>query len=141
MLVFLGLQVINDLCSPRALHTMSAVAAARLHSQTPVRKRGIRIVGLQRVRKIHDWPFCRSERISQSFDIGDGADQKWHIDVGLGMLPSDMSEVPVPMQEVVLHIDNYQSGFVDFRSLADHWHFLLPNRKLLFFTLSQSSSF
>jgi hypothetical protein len=33
-------------------------------------------------------------RISQSFDIGNGADQKRHIDVGLGMLPSDVAEVP-----------------------------------------------
>src|ERR1700730_887606 len=115
---------------------MRAVAAPRLDSDTPIRKGRVRIVGLQHVCEIHDWPSRCSEHISQSFDIGDGADQKWHIDVGLGMLPSDMSEVPVRMQEVVLHIDNYESGFVDFRPLAPHWHLFLPDRKLLFFTPS-----
>ena len=56
MLAFLGLQVIDDLRAPRPLHTVRAVAAARLYSQTPVRKGGIRIVGLQHVRKIDDRP-------------------------------------------------------------------------------------
>jgi hypothetical protein len=104
MLAFLRLQVINDLRAPRALDTMRAVAARRLDSHTPIRERRVRVVGFQHVRKIHDWPSRCSERISQSSDIGDGANEKRHVDVGLGMLPSDVVEIPVPMQEIILHI-------------------------------------
>src|SRR5258708_40311918 len=108
MVAFLGLQVINDLRAPRALHTMRAVAAPRLDSYTAIRKGRIRVVGLQHVRKVHDWSSGCSERIREPFHIGDGSDQKRQVDLGLGMLPSDMAEVPVPMQKVVLHVDNDQ---------------------------------
>jgi hypothetical protein len=56
------------------------------------------------MRQIHDRLFGCPERIRQPFHVGDGSDQKRHIDTEFGMFPSDVTEVPVPMQKIVLHI-------------------------------------
>src|SRR5262249_8104361 len=105
---------------------MSAVAARGLDSDTPIRKSRVRIVGLQHVCKIHDRLLSRSERIHQFFYIGDSPDQKRHVNLRFGMLPSDMTEVPIAMKEVVLHVDDDQGRVTYVWTYAGHLHQRLP---------------
>src|ERR1700686_2492028 len=41
--------------------------------------------------------------------------------------PPSIPTTPRTAPEVVLHIHNYESGFVDFRPLAYSWHVFLPD--------------
>jgi hypothetical protein len=112
-------------CAPHVpSQTMRAVAARR--PQTPMRKRRVRTVRLQNVRKIHDRPSDSQERVRQPFDIGDGSNQKPHVGISLGMLPSDMAEAPVTCKKLfcistIRRADLSMSG-----TLAHRLHRCLP---------------
>ena len=126
MLSFLWLQVIDDLRPPRPLDTMRAVTACRLDSDTPIWKGGVRVVGLQHMRQIHHRPFGCPECIRQSLYIRDSSDQKRHVDTEFGMLPSDVTEVAIPMQKIVLHIHDDQGGFANVWTIIGCLHQCLP---------------
>ena len=71
---FIGGLYVGENTRHRSLQTMRTVAARKLHSQTPIRKRRVRIVGLQHVCEIHDRPeewlhsLPDSERLNRQVD-------------------------------------------------------------------------
>src|SRR5215472_3078480 len=127
MLAVLGLQIIDNLCSPRPLHTMRAVAARRFDADTPVGKSGVRVVVLQHMREVHDRSAGCAERIRQAFHMRNCPDQKRHVDFCFGMFPSDMAKAPIPMQKIVLHVDNDQSRLPYVWTGACRHHFVPPS--------------
>src|SRR6476620_5242166 len=85
---------------------MRLVALPRIDSDSPKRKRRIRIIRLQHVRDIYDWSLSRTKRVRQPLHMRNSPHQKRQVD--FWMLPRQVAEAAVVVQEIILHIDNNQ---------------------------------
>src|SRR4029077_15286784 len=116
VLVVQELEFVGGSRTPRTLEKERSIAAGQ--SGVPMWPRRVGVVRLVCRDDMDDGPPTAAESVDEALYLRDRAHNKGDVPVTLGIFACAPSEAAVGMNEIILHIDDYQRRFADLRP----WH-------------------